>query len=157
MDCRSFKELVPALALDALDEAERAACAAHLAEHGPHDGCAEAVSDARALAARLARALPERKVDRRVWRAIEDRAQAELAARRAEERASTDAHGHADADGKNGDRPPRRREPAGWGVAVILLGMYLAGNPEQVVRAPTSATIGFGAAFPRSRTRARVI
>jgi hypothetical protein len=154
MDCRSFKELVPALALDALDEAERAACAAHLAEHGPHSSCAEAVSDARALAARLARALPERKVDRRVWRAIEDRAQAELAARRAEEGGSTDAHGHADdaeADGKNGDRPPRRREPAGWGVAVILLGMYLAGNPEQVVRAPTSAPFGFG---PRSRTHA---
>jgi len=153
MDCRSFKELVPALALDALDEAERAACAAHLAEHGPHDGCAEAVSDARALAARLARALPERKVDRRVWRAIEDRAQAELAARRAEQGGSTDAPGHADADGKSGDRPPRRREPAGWGVAVILLGMYLAGNPEQVVRAPTSAVFGFGL---RSRTHAAV-
>ena len=151
MDCRSFKELVPALALDGLDAAERAACAAHLAEHGPHDGCAEAVSDARALAARLACALPERKVDGRVWRAIEDRAQAELAARRAEEGGSADAHGHADADGKNGDRPPRRREPAGWGVAVILLGMYLAGNPEQVVRAPTSATIGFGS---RSRAHA---
>ena len=151
MDCRSFKELVPALALDALDEAERAACAAHLAEHGPHDGCAEAVSDARALAARLARALPQRKVDRRVWRAIEDRAQAELAARRAEQGGSTDVPGHPDADGKNGDRPPRRREPAGWGVAVILLGMYLAGNPEQVLRAPTSATIGFA---PRSRAHA---
>jgi hypothetical protein len=151
MDCRSFKELVPALALDAHDEAERAACATHLAEHGPHDGCAEAVSDARALAARLARALPERKVDRRVWRAIEDRAQAELAARRAEEGGSPDAHGHADAEGKNGDLPPRRREPVGWGVAVILLGMYLAGNPEQVVRTPTSATFGFGT---RSRTHA---
>ena len=113
MDCRSFKELVPALALDALDEAERAACAAHLTEHGPHDGCAEAVSDARALAARLARALPEAKVDRRVWRAIEDRAQAELAARRAEE-GEHRRHGHADADptarmrtGRRGGASPR--------------------------------------------------
>jgi hypothetical protein len=151
MDCRSFKELVPALALDALDEAERAACAAHLAEHGPHDGCAEAVNDARALAARLARALPERKVDGRVWRAIEDRAQAEEAARRADGQKNAGADG--DAGGKDGadDRPPRRREPAGWGVAVILLGMYLAGNRELVVRAPTSTVVGFGL---RSRTHA---
>jgi hypothetical protein len=153
MDCRSFKELVPGLALDALDEAERAACAAHLTAHGPHDGCAEAVSDARALAARLARALPERKVAARVWRAIEDRAQAEAAARRAEDLAHGQKDADADANGKDGadDRPARRREPAGWGVAVILLGMYLAGNPEQVVRAPTSATFGFG---PRSRAHA---
>jgi hypothetical protein len=157
MDCRSFKELVPALALDALDEAERAACTAHLAEHGPHAGCAEALSDARALAARLARALPERSVDPRVWRAIEDRAQAETAARRADEHAlannNANDNANADADGKDGtdDRPPRRREPAGWGVAVILLGMYLARNPEQVTSALTSATFGFGL---RSRTHA---
>ncbi len=153
MDCRSFKELVPALALDALDAAERAACTAHLAESGPHEGCARAVSDARALAARLARALPERPVDPRVWRAIEDRAQAELAARRARADGNADAHGHAgaDADGKDGDRPPRRREPAGWGVAVILLGLYLARNPERLAASPTSATFGFG---PRSRTHA---
>jgi len=146
MDCRSFKELVPALALDALDEAERDACAAHLAGHGPHDGCMEAVSDARALAARLARALPERKVDRRVWRAIEDRAQAELAARRAEDRGQNNANAHADADagGKDGpdDRPPRKREPAGWGVAVILLGLYLA--QSRGAASPTSLTFGFG-------------
>jgi hypothetical protein len=148
MDCRSFKELVPALALDALDEAEAAACAAHLAEHGPHDGCAEAVSDARALAARLACALPERKVDRRVWRAIEDRAQAELAARRAEDHA----------DGKDGtdDPPPRRREPVGWGVAVMLLGLYLARNPEQVTGALTSTTLGFGLRS-RAHAAARII
>jgi len=98
MDCRSFKELVPALALDALDEPERSACAAHLAEHGPHDGCEQAERDARALAARLARALPERPVDARVWRAIEDRAQADLAARRAEDHGHKSPDGHADAD-----------------------------------------------------------
>jgi hypothetical protein len=151
MDCRSFKELVPALALDALDEVERAACAAHLAESGPHDGCAQAVSDARALAARLACALPERPVDPRVWRAIEDRAQAEVAARRADDHEV--AHADVDADGKDGtdNRPPRRREPTGWGVAVILLGLYLARSPEQVVRAPTSTVFGFGL---RSRTHA---
>ena len=58
MNCRTFKELVPALALDALDEGERSVCAAHLSESGPHDGCVQAESDARALAARLASALP---------------------------------------------------------------------------------------------------
>ncbi len=120
MDCRSFKELVAALALDALDEPERAACTAHLAESGPHDGCVEAEADARALAAQLAGAMPERPVGPRVWTAIEDRAQAELAARRAQ--------GDADADGD--ERPnPRRREPPGWGVAVMLLGLYLARRP----------------------------
>jgi hypothetical protein len=131
MDCRTFQELVPALALDALDEGERSACAAHLSESGPHDGCVEAESDARALAARLASALPERPVDARVWRAIEDRAQAELAARRAQLEA-------------NADRPaPRRRDPAGWGVAVLLLGLYLARNPQRVAASPTSPPLGF--------------
>jgi hypothetical protein len=159
MDCRSFKELVPALALDALDEPERSACAAHLAEHGPHDGCEQAERDARALAARLARALPERPVDARVWRAIEDRAQADLAARRAEDHGhkSPDGHADADADGKDGgeERPPRRREPAGWGVAVLLLGMYLTRNPELALT-PTSPTLGFGARC-RAHGAARVI
>lgn len=141
MDCRSFKELVPAFALDALDEDERAACAAHLAERGPHDGCAQAESDARALAARLARVLPERPVDPRVWRAIEDRVQAKLAAQR---------------DGDD-DRPPaRRRDPAGWGVAVMLLGLYLARNPERMASSPTSRTFGFGPP-PHARAAARVI
>jgi hypothetical protein len=140
MDCRTFKELVPALALDALDEAERAACAAHLAGPGPHDGCAEAESDARALAARLARALPERPVAPRVWRAIEVRAQAEQAARIADAK-----------DDDDNEPPPRRREPAGWGVAVILLGLYLARNPERVAGAPTSPTLGCG---PRAQIQA---
>ncbi len=142
MDCRSFKELVPAFALDALDEGERAACAAHLAGHGPHDGCAQAESDARALAARLAGALPERPVDPRVWRAIEDRVQAKLAAQRAD-----DDH----------DRPPaRRRDPAGWGVAVLLLGLYLARNPQRMCASPTSPTFGCGT-LALARSAARVI
>lgn len=142
MECRSFKELVPAFALDALDEEERAACAAHLAERGPHDGCRQAESDARALAARLARALPEQPVDPRVWHAIEDRVQAKLAAQRA-----------ATADG----RPlARRRDPAGWGVAVLLLGLYLARNPERMAASPTSRTFGFGPP-PHARAAMRVI
>jgi hypothetical protein len=129
MDCQSFKELVPAFALDALDEEERAACAAHLTEPGLHDGCKQAESDARALAARLARALPERPVDQRVWRGIEDRIRAKLAAQRAAAE----------------DRPPaRRRDPAGWGVAVLLLGLYLARNPELMAPSPTPRTFGFG-------------
>lgn len=141
MDCRSFKELVPAFALDALDEGERAACAEHLAGRGPHDGCRQAESDARALAARLAHALPETPVDPRVWRAIEDRVQAKLAAQRA----------------AAGDRPPaRRRDPAGWGVAVMLLGLYLARNPQRMAASPTSPTFGFGP-LPLARAAARVI
>ena len=105
MDCKEFKELVSAFALDALDEAERAACAAHLGDGGTHDGCAQAEADARALVAQLAGALRERPVDPRVWRAIERRVRAE----------SSD------------DRPPaRRREPAGWGVAIIALGLLAA-------------------------------
>lgn len=113
MDCKAFKELVDAFALDALDEAERAACAAHSSEDGPHEGCARAEADARALAAQLAGALPVHPVDPRVWHGIESRAQAELAARR------------PDGD----DQPPaRRREPAGWGVAIIALGLLAAAS-----------------------------
>ena len=113
MDCKAFKELVPAFVLDALDESERAACAGHLDVCGPHAGCAQAEADARALAAQLAGALPARTVDPRVWSAIESRAQTELAARR------TDGEGQP---------PPRRREPAGWGVAIIALGLLAAAS-----------------------------
>ena len=38
MDCRDFKDLVPALALETLDKSERADCVAHLATRGQHDG-----------------------------------------------------------------------------------------------------------------------
>ena len=92
---------------------------------------------------------------RRVWRApcpndrsirasgarIEDRVQAKLAAQRA----------------AASDRPPaRRRDPAGWGVAVLLLGLYLTRNPERMAPSPTSRTFGFGAP-PQIRAAARVL
>jgi anti-sigma-K factor RskA len=110
MRCHDFKELVPALALGTLDQAEAAACAAHLASKGPHDGCHPAEQEARLLAARLSDALPDHPVNPRVWRAIENRVQAEAQAR---------------------PRPHRWRQPslgrevAGWTVAALVFVLYL--------------------------------
>ena len=111
MHCTDFKELVHALALGALDQAEASACAAHLASTGPHDGCHEAEQEARLLAARLTDALPDHAANPRVWRAIEDRVQAEAPAR---------------------PRPRRRRrrslgrEIAGWSLAALMFGLYIS-------------------------------
>jgi hypothetical protein len=86
MDCRDFKDLVPAFALRTLDESEHAACAAHLATAGPHDGCHGAEARARALVARLASVLPDYPVKPGMWHAIEQRVRADdalpVAARR---------------------------------------------------------------------------
>jgi anti-sigma-K factor RskA len=68
-----FKELVGALALDALDAEERAAALAHLSEPR-HEGCPEALAGAQRAAAGLAGALPDVRPPRRTWRAIEERA-----------------------------------------------------------------------------------
>ena len=111
MQCIDFKELVHALALGALDQAEATACAAHLAGAGPHDGCQEAEQEARLLAARLTDALPDHPIDPSVWRAIEHRVQAEPAAR---------------------PRPRRRlrrslgREIAGWSLAALMFVLYIS-------------------------------
>ncbi len=111
MDCRDFKGLVPALALGALNEPERAACLAHLAAGGQHDGCHQAEPHARALVARLADVLPDYPVKPGVWHAIEQRVRA------------------------NGppSPPPRRRtrwrELGGWFVAAGLLALYLQKVP----------------------------
>jgi hypothetical protein len=77
MDCGEFKELSSAWALGALDEAEDAACAAHLASPVPHEGCEDSHREARTLTARLASAVPEHPVAARVWSAIEQQVRAE--------------------------------------------------------------------------------
>ena len=77
MDCGEFKELTSAWALGALDEAEGAACAAHLASPDPHQGCQDSHREARTLTERLAEAVPEHPVAGRVWSAIEERVRAE--------------------------------------------------------------------------------
>jgi len=69
--CAEFKELVDALALDALDPDERAMARAHLAETIPHEGCAEALARAEAVAGRLSGALIDTRPPDRVWPRIE--------------------------------------------------------------------------------------
>ena len=111
MDCRDFKELVPALALETLDESERAACVAHLAAVGHHDGCHQAEPQARALVARLAGVLPDHPVKPSVWHAIEQRVRASGPPRPATR------------------RRPRWRELGGWVVAVAVFALYLQKGP----------------------------
>jgi hypothetical protein len=71
--CAEFKELTAALALDALDPDERAMERAHLAEPIPHQGCAEALARAEAVARLLSGALIDTHPADRVWRRIETR------------------------------------------------------------------------------------
>jgi len=80
MDCGAFKELTAAWALGALDESERAACAAHLASPDPHQGCHECHRDACAVTARLAGGVREHPVNPRVWTAIAAQVRAEKTA-----------------------------------------------------------------------------
>jgi hypothetical protein len=76
MTCAEFKEPAAAWALGALDRDEAAACDAHLAEPS-HDGCAEALADARravdAMGASQPPVPPSDLVWARVARAIADR------------------------------------------------------------------------------------
>jgi anti-sigma-K factor RskA len=71
MTCAEFKDQVALYAAGALDAAERAAMELHLAEAGPHQGCAEALARANRAAVSLGRALPPLPVDERVWKNIE--------------------------------------------------------------------------------------
>jgi len=120
--CAEFKELAAALALDALDPDDRALARAHLAESIPHEGCAEAVARAEAVAWLLSGALIDRHPPDEVWRRIETRLS---------------------------DRTPRRRwaTAAGWAVAVAssVAAVILAGrgarlrNERDAARAQASA------------------
>lgn len=57
MDCATFKEMAALLALGALEEKERQACEAHLAE-ARHDGCVEALAEAMASVSSLDEEVP---------------------------------------------------------------------------------------------------
>jgi hypothetical protein len=126
MDCDEFKELAPAFALGALEELERAACAAHLASRNVavHAGCEDALGEAQAVAGRLASLLPPRQPHSRVWDAIEDGVTRNLLGKDPLARAA---------------RLPRRRRPAwrelgGWVVAAAMLGIYLYNAPFDSAR-----------------------
>ena len=73
MTCSEFKELTSALALDALDPDDRTMARAHLAESITHEGCAEALARAEAVARLLSGALIDTHLQERVWRRIETR------------------------------------------------------------------------------------
>jgi anti-sigma-K factor RskA len=78
--CAEFQQLAALLALGTLDEAERAAAEAHLAEH-QHEGCFEALQKANAAVGLLSRTLPPERPPDRAWRAIEARLEASPARR----------------------------------------------------------------------------
>jgi anti-sigma-K factor RskA len=71
--CGEFREVAAAYALGALDRDELREAEAHLAGAGPHEGCLEALEQARATATALAAALPAIRPPLAVWRAIEAR------------------------------------------------------------------------------------
>lgn len=81
MTCEDFREVAGAYALGALDPDERAPCDAHLAEP-THQGCPEALDQARAVLAAILSSLPPVRPDEAVWRAVEVRAGIDAGPRR---------------------------------------------------------------------------
>ena len=71
MNCETFKQQVAGYAMAALEPAEQAACRAHLADPMTHEGCQEALADAKATAAQLGFALVPSRPPDRVWHAVE--------------------------------------------------------------------------------------
>jgi len=154
MDCDEFKELAPAFALGALEELERAACAAHLAIGGAaiHQGCEDALCEAQAVAGRLASLLPPRQPHSRVWDAIEDGLTRNLLGKDRVVRAARLSR----------RRRPVWRELGGWIVAATMLGIYLYNAPFDSARkadaafAPQPAMQRAAALLMDSGTRLRV-
>jgi len=109
MTCEEFKEMAPAYGLAVLDDAERTACARHLAGSGSHRGCPDAVEEARHVSARLSAVVPARAPSPRVWRAIEARI--------------------ADVPIGAVAPRPRMRELGGWFVAAAAIAIYLLSAP----------------------------
>lgn len=101
MKCSEFKENVAAFALDALSEAERRACEAHLGTSGPHEGCEEELRRAYETTALLGAALPGDTPGEHVWAAIES----QLGPAAGEE-------GAVPADSPATERPPSRSKGA---------------------------------------------
>jgi hypothetical protein len=120
MDCEEFRELAPAFALGALEEPERADCAAHLAgDRRRHQGCAEALAEAQAVAAQLASLLPRWRPRSRVWEAIQLGVMQTGRMPRAQRRVW--------------------RELSGWFVAAAVLGLYLYNAPVDSARKADAA------------------
>jgi anti-sigma-K factor RskA len=71
MNCSDFKERVGAWALGALDPAETREMEEHLTALSKHEGCQEALDQARLTAAQLALSLPAVRPGEKVWPAIE--------------------------------------------------------------------------------------
>jgi anti-sigma-K factor RskA len=138
MTCEEFLDLAAAYTLGIVDEAERAACTAHLAE-ASHRGCLEAVADARDISVKLAVTLPARPPSAALWGAIESRI--------------TRSGSHSDSDGVPGSgaiaqlaataAPASKfpagarglRELAGWFVAAVVVGFHLYNVPVDPKRA----------------------
>ena len=108
MKCSEFQELAAAYALDALSEAERLACAAHLEHEGPHDGCETLLARYERTVSALSDGLPSAPVDSGVWRAIEAR----LGTRNAPS---------AEADSPRPSARVRPREVIAWALAAAAL------------------------------------
>ena len=116
LSCDEFKEMAPAYALTALDEAEREACARHLASGAAHRGCREVVAEAELVAARLGSALAPRMPSAHVWAAIASRIRT------------------GDGAPVLGDEAARRRglyHLCGFIVAAALVGLYLYNAPVE--------------------------
>lgn len=109
MTCAAFLAQAEAFALGVLDDGERLACAAHLAESARHAGCLDAVLETQIVGARLAAMLPGRALRPRAWQVIEARV----------------AEGSAEAAA----RGRRLWEVADWLVAATVVGLYLYGAP----------------------------
>jgi hypothetical protein len=116
LSCDEFKELAPAYALIALDEADRDACARHLALGTLHRGCREVVAEAEMVAARLGAALAPQMPSAHVWGAIAARLRA------------------GDIVPAGADEAARRRglyHLCGFIVAAALVGLYLYNAPVE--------------------------
>jgi len=72
--CDEFKQQTAALALGALDAADKQACEQHLTE-AKHDGCVEALRTAAYTTSLLAEALPPVAPSPRTWTGVESRLQ----------------------------------------------------------------------------------
>jgi len=111
MTCEEFLELAAAYTLGIVDEAERAACTAHLGE-ATHRGCLEAVTEAHDISAKLAVTVPARPPSADLWRSIESRIA---------------GANPGTAGSKTATRP--WRELAGWFVAAAVVGFHLYSAP----------------------------
>ena len=73
LTCAQFLDLADAYALGTLEELERHACARHIARHGHHHGCGEALTLAQSVVDSLAAVLPGSRPPVGLWQSIEAR------------------------------------------------------------------------------------